>query len=236
MVEEYQENYITGWIKVYRSFINWEWYTAPNMAHFFIYCLLKANHKDNKWRGIEIKKGQFVTSLETMKNETGLSIQQVRTCLKRLKKTGEINTLANKQNTIVTVCKYDTYQSFSNEANTQTNKQVTNNQQTPNKRLTTNNNDKNIKNEEEVYSPPTENEVLKAYNLFLENIKNDNYQMSVENWLRKVKGDKQLLNNLILNDFKTQLLNDTKKHKTAEKVKSHFGAWLNKYTVINAKS
>ena len=94
----------------------------------------------------------------------------------------------------------------------------------------------NVSTKVDEYTPPSENEVLRVYNLFLENIKNDSYQMSVENWLRKVNGDKQLLNNLILNEFKTQLLNDTKQHKTAEKVKSHFGAWLNKYLLINAKS
>ena len=117
-----------------------------------MYCLLKANHKNNKWRGIEIKKGSFITSLETMKNETGLSIQQVRTCINRLKKTGEINTQSNKQNTVVTICKYDTYQSLSNESNTQANKRITNIQQTTNKQLTTNKNDNNIKNEKKLIS------------------------------------------------------------------------------------
>ena len=131
-----------------RKLYNW----MDKNIFIFVYCLLKANHKNNKWRGIEIKKGSFITSLETMKNETGLSIQQVRTCIKRLKKTGEINTQANKQNTVVTICKYDTYQGLNNKANTQTNKRLTHVQQTINKQLTTNNNDNNIKNEKKLIS------------------------------------------------------------------------------------
>ena len=42
MVEDIKENYITGWIKTYRSFIQWEWYTAPNMAHFFYVLFIKS--------------------------------------------------------------------------------------------------------------------------------------------------------------------------------------------------
>lgn len=148
MVNDYQENYVTGWVKMYRSFINWEWFTVPNMVHIFTYCLLKANHKDNRWRGVEVKRGSFITSLDTIKNDTGLSIQQIRTCLKRLEKSNEINKQSNKQHTVITVCKYDTYQSFNDETNTQDNKQPTDEQQTGNKQLTTNNNDNNIKNED----------------------------------------------------------------------------------------
>lgn len=147
MVEDYQENYITGWIKLYRSFIKWEWFEVPNMVTIFIYCLLKANHTDKSWRGIEIKKGSFVTSLDTIHKETKVSKQSVRTCLKKLQKSGEINTQTNTRNTVITICKYVTYQSFNEDSNTPTNKQLTNHQQTTNKQLTPTNNDNNYNNE-----------------------------------------------------------------------------------------
>lgn len=136
MVEEYQENYITGYVSLYRSFIKWEWFEVPNMVTVFIYCLLKANFKDKSWRGVDVKRGQFITSLETMKNETKLSTQKIRTCLDKLEKTQEINKQSNKQYTLITVCKYDTYQG-KQELN---NKQLTNEQQTTNKQITTTNN------------------------------------------------------------------------------------------------
>lgn len=163
MAEDYQENYITGWIKLYRSFISWEWFEVPNMVTVFIYCLLKANHKDKSWRGIEIKKGSFITSYETMSKETNLSIQSIRTCLKHLEKTKEINKQSNKQNTLITICKYGTYQQFEEDANIQTNKRLTNNQQTANKQPTTTNNDNNIKNEKKD-SKYTETQFLKDWN------------------------------------------------------------------------
>ncbi len=53
-----------GWIKLHRQFTDWEWYTDHNTLIVFIHCLLKANHKDRKWRGEIIKRGEFFTGLE----------------------------------------------------------------------------------------------------------------------------------------------------------------------------
>ena len=91
MVEDPQENYITGWIKLYRSFIKWEWFGDSNMVHIFIYLLLSANRKDGSWRGVEVKKGQLVTGINTLSKDLNMSIQKIRTCLDRLEKSKEIN-------------------------------------------------------------------------------------------------------------------------------------------------
>jgi DNA-binding transcriptional MerR regulator len=100
--------------------------------------LLKANHKDGKWQGIEVKRGQFISSLGNISNATGISIQTIRTILKKLEKTNEIEVKSTSQFTIVTISKYECYQ----EQNDDTNKPLTNNQQATNKQLTTNKNDK----------------------------------------------------------------------------------------------
>lgn len=144
-VEDYQENYITGWVKLYRSFIKWEWFDVPNMVTIFIYCLLKANYTEKKWRGITIQKGSFITSYDTISKDTGISIQSIRTCLDRLEQTKEINKESNKAYTVITICKYETYQQFEESSNIDINKQVTNHQQTGNKPSTTTNNNNNIK-------------------------------------------------------------------------------------------
>jgi len=82
---------------------------------------------------------------------------------------------------------------------------------------------------DKVKPTPSEIEILKPYEIFKKNIKNGNYQISVEGWIRKLNGNKDKLNQLLLKDFKEQLVTDTKIHKTAEQVKSHFGNWLNVY-------
>lgn len=158
ILEDVEENYTTGYVSLYRSFINWEWFSVPNMVTVFIYCLLKANFKDKSWRGIEIKRGTFITSLENIANDTNLTKQQVRTCLKRLQKTKEIHTQANTRNTVITICKYDSYQRVEKFTNTPPNKQATHEKHTANTPLTTTNND-NKDNKEgkdiiEVFNPP----------------------------------------------------------------------------------
>jgi 23S rRNA A1618 N6-methylase RlmF len=135
-----------GWIKIHRKFLDWQWFKKPEAVQLFIYMLLKANHKDGNWQGHEIKKGQFITSAQTISNDTKLSLQVVRTLLKKFELTNEIIVKSTNKFTMLTICKYECYQ----DENNATNKQLTNKQQTSNKQLTTNKNDKKEKNEKEV--------------------------------------------------------------------------------------
>lgn len=91
------------------------------MVRFFIHCLLKANWEDKKHQGILIKRSTFMTSLANLSEETGLSVKEVRTCIKKLIDTGEIKTNVPENNkkgkpyTVITVCKYDDYQKKKNK-------------------------------------------------------------------------------------------------------------------------
>ena len=122
-----------GWIKLHRQFKDWEWYNKSEMVHLFIHCLIKANFKDSSFQGIECKKGSFITSLKHLSDETNISIQTIRTCLKKLQLTKEIDVKSTNKLTQITICNYDSYQQESDE----TNKQLTSKQQTTNKQLTT---------------------------------------------------------------------------------------------------
>lgn len=133
---------MNGWIKLHRQFLNWEWFNKSEAVHLFMYLLLKANHKDGTWQGINLKKGQFVTSYGKISSDTGISLQTVRTLLKKFQNTNEINTQTTNKYTVVTICKYADYQTDEIETNTQ----PTSKQQSTNKQLTTNNNDKKEKN------------------------------------------------------------------------------------------
>ena len=120
---------MAGFIKVYRQFLEWEWYSDLNVRVLFFHCLLRANFKDQKFQGQIIKRGEFVTSIAHLSAETGLSQQQTRTALEKLEKTEEINKRTTSQYTVITVNNWDKYQDD--------NKQITNEQQTNNKRITT---------------------------------------------------------------------------------------------------
>ena len=132
-----------GFIQLHRKLKEWEWYTDIPCKTLFIHCLLSANFKEKKWRGIDVKKGSFISSIQHLSDESGLSVQEVRTALKKLESTGEISKESTNKNTIITVCKYDDYQQYDKEQQQTNNKRTTNNQQTINKQSTTTNKDNN---------------------------------------------------------------------------------------------
>lgn len=51
-----------GYIKIWRSLLDWEWYDDANTLRVFLHLLLTANHEDGEWHGMIIRRGQVVTS------------------------------------------------------------------------------------------------------------------------------------------------------------------------------
>lgn len=118
-----------GWIKLHRSLIEWEWYSDIPTKVLFLHILIMANYEDKKWHGIEIKRGSFITSVNKLSVETGLSKQTIRTSLKKLEISKEINIQTTNKYTLLIVCKYDCYQSETKQdqqTNQQTNQQAIN--------------------------------------------------------------------------------------------------------------
>lgn len=125
-----------GFIFLHRKFLKWEWSSEPNMVALFIHILLSANYESKKWKGISIERGQFLTSLPSLSSAVGLSVQQVRTGLKRLVESGEITDNSTNKYRLITICKYDDYQPQNIDENRQSNRQTTGKQQTSNRQIT----------------------------------------------------------------------------------------------------
>ncbi len=121
------------YVKISRKILEWEWYTDVNTKVLFFHILLKANWKDGRFQGTEIPRGSFATSYQTLAEETGLTIMNIRTAIKHLKLTQEITVIQHSKFSVITVKNYDTYQTV----NTVANNQLTGNQQAPNRQLTT---------------------------------------------------------------------------------------------------
>ena len=139
-----------GWIKLHRSILDWEWYDDINTMRLFLHCLFKANHKDKKYRGTVVKRGTFLTGLDLLSKQTGLSVSQLRTAQSKLKSTSELAIKTSSKGTVIEVVNYDKYQSMTSG--------LTDERQTNDKPIATNKNDKNEKNDkntplvEEVWS------------------------------------------------------------------------------------
>lgn len=126
-----------GYIRISREILDWRWADDPIMVYFWLHILLMANWNDRMWHDTIIKRGSFITTLSNLSGKLNLSVQQVRTCLERLKSGGEIKTRTSNTHTLITICKYDDYQStVTNEQQTD-NKPATNEEQTNNNPTTT---------------------------------------------------------------------------------------------------
>lgn len=152
-----------GYIKLHRSLLDWEWYNDSVVKDVFLHLLLSANHKDNKYKGIEIKKGQLLTGRLKLASDLNFTEMQIRTALKKLKSTNEITIKTTSKYSIISIKNWDKYQ----QDNQQDNQQTTNKQPTNNQQITTNNNeknDKNDKNEKNIFVIPKIEEIKKYCN------------------------------------------------------------------------
>ena len=132
-----------SFITLSRKILLWEWYTDANTMRLFMHCLLKANWRDKKWRGINVKRGSFITSQQNLSDDLGLSRKQIQLSLDKLIQTNEIEKEGHSKYTLVTVVKYDDYQKKADdEAQQRHNKSTTKAQQKH-----TTNNSNNINNE-----------------------------------------------------------------------------------------
>jgi len=96
-----------GFIMLPRTILDWQWYDEPNTMRLYLHLLLTANYSQKEWHGITICRGQRVCTLAGLSRETGLSVQQVRTILRRLETSGEIVSHSTSQYTLLTIEHYD---------------------------------------------------------------------------------------------------------------------------------
>lgn len=123
----------TGWIKIHRKLLSWEWYDDINTKCLFFHLLLKCNHTQKKWRGIVINPGEIIIGIEEFGRQIGLTRQQARTAFSKLKSTNEITIKTSNSFTLIKLNNWGSYQ----ENNQQDNQRITNEQPTDNQRITT---------------------------------------------------------------------------------------------------
>ena len=99
-----------GWVKLHRMLQQWEWYNDSQSLHGFITVLLNANHEDGRWRGHEVKRGQWITGRKKLSEITGISERSIRTILKRLEDSQELTIKATSKFSMISVIKWDSYQ------------------------------------------------------------------------------------------------------------------------------
>ena len=114
-----------GFIKIFRSIVDWEWYSDISTTRLYMHLLLKANYKEKIWRGEAIAVGELITSFHNLSEETNLTKQQIRTTFEKLKKTGEITVETTNRYTKIVINNYKNYQKDSQTATRQSTRTLT---------------------------------------------------------------------------------------------------------------
>ena len=193
----------SGFISINRKILEWEWYSDNNVKSLFIHCLLKANFKEKSWQGQTIERGMFITSYGNLSNELNLSVKQIRTAFNKLIKTNEIITKGTNKNTLVTVVKYNDYQT---QGQPKGKPRANQGQPKDKPRATTNKDNKDNNDNKEIihrafdhlsitkeqfenlcieYEPKVVNGILDNIENFGSNNKYKNLYLTAKNWLRK---------------------------------------------------
>lgn len=131
---------MNGFVSLHRKIVEWEWYTDADTFRVFIHLLMMANYAPAKVRGIDVARGQHVTSTVRLVETLNMTFSRVRKSLKRLREGGEI-IVENPSNrySLVTIVKYDAYQLSEDELI----KQKSSKEHSENNQTSTNNNNNN---------------------------------------------------------------------------------------------
>ena len=133
-----------GWICVWRKMQEWEWWSGnSNILKVFLHIIMNANTQDKVWRGQLIKRGQLVTSLNSLALGCYLHREAVRKALKHLLESNDITIEGTHRYSIITVCNYALYQDKSEDTDTPKDTPKDTNVTNNNKQVTSNNEQNN---------------------------------------------------------------------------------------------
>jgi hypothetical protein len=185
-----------GWIKLHREIFEKPiWLeSTPEQKTILITLLGMANHQEKQWEWsgftYKLEPGQFITSLESIANKCGkgVSVQNVRTALKRFESHQFLTNKSTNKNRLISIVNWGFYQAVETEL---TNK-LTSNQQATNKQLTTNKNvrKKECKNDIKPSSPKFEIYDMELAELLFKRMQENNpgvKQPNLEKWAEEVR-------------------------------------------------
>tara|TARA_R100000951_G_scaffold115287_1_gene122906 strand:- start:489 stop:1274 length:786 start_codon:yes stop_codon:yes gene_type:complete len=98
-------------VLLYRQSIDSEVFSDPHLWHLFSWCLFKANYKDKVFKGTLVPRGSFVSGRFVASEQLGIPPATWYKRMKRLEQTGCISIKGSSKFSVVTIVKYEQYQS-----------------------------------------------------------------------------------------------------------------------------
>lgn len=133
-----------GFFKIHRElFVKPIWLQSTLEQQIILITLIAmANYSEKQWewkgKKFKAKPGQFVTSLNSIVKDSGpgVTMQNVRTALKRFENLEFLTNESTKQGRLITIVNWELYQGQGEQPNKGVNSHLTKSQQRPNKQLT----------------------------------------------------------------------------------------------------
>jgi hypothetical protein len=111
-----------GYILLSRNILESDVFASQKLLKIWVWCLCKANFKDRNvplkvGKGetiVKLKRGSFIFGRNKAEDELFIDGSTIYKSIKKLEEMEMIEILSNNQYSIITICKYDTYQDIIN--------------------------------------------------------------------------------------------------------------------------
>ena len=227
-----------SYIKLNRSLLESHSFANPNHLKIWIWMLLKANFKNafvpiNIGRGfitVEVKRGQLIFGRFKAEEELNINGTMIYRVIQLFEELGQIKIEKNSHFSLITICKYDSYQGQSNESEQAMNTLRTGNEQHVNNTRTTHEQHVNIYKEELEEKEEIEELIIKGkkfLNSDFQDLPEHFYKSIIEQMfiLKQKRIDEDTIYKL-WEAFKLEKLTGVNWYNSEDEVYKHFSNWI----------
>lgn len=104
-----------GFIVIDRVIDEWGYWGSPTALALWIHILISANWKDGYFKGEKVKRGEFITSIGHLAEQTGVHPNTARRWLKKFKNDKQVVIQTTNKYTKISVVNYAKYQDYNND-------------------------------------------------------------------------------------------------------------------------
>ncbi len=144
---------MTGWVKLHRKILNSSVFQNEKLLKTFIWCLMKASHKEYEFlhgrQKVTLKPGQFITGRKRAGEELDMPPSTAWFYLNLLKADSTLDIKSTNKYSLITLTNWAIYQSDNDVIDSNLDSKVDNKRTTNGQQTDTYKNDKNVKNDKE---------------------------------------------------------------------------------------
>lgn len=225
-------------MKLHRKLLEWEWYQDAHMVHLLIHLLLTASHENREYKGLTIKRGQLATTTKELAEALGTSRTSIWRRLKRLEVERFVKLEVKQKETIITICKYDSYQETKRKSETRGETKVKQSYNNRNNKKGRRSNEDNTSLLSPSFPPSRVREVVSEFS----DVENNRYRVEIANDADFIQYAKDSLHInertvlTLLGIFAAEVNEKKTPHNDVVHYRQHFYDWARIHVAMNKKN